>query len=71
MMQQAEKAVELETTLEVKPNYDLHIKVRAEVRSVLRDSAVFAYKMGDIPKSDLVDLMNLFIGWGLTMQKKK
>jgi len=62
MVQQVEKVVELETTLEVKPDYDLHIKVQAEVRSVLRDSAELAYKMGDIPKSDLIDLMNLFIG---------
>jgi len=29
-----------------------------------------AYKMGDIPKADLVDLINLFIGWGLSVQKK-
>jgi hypothetical protein len=27
--------------------------------------------MGDIPKPDLVDLMNLFIGWRLSIQKKK
>ena len=26
--------------------------------------------MGDIPKLDLVDLINLFIGWGLSIQKK-
>ena len=64
------KGSRTETTLEVKPDYDLHIKVQAEVRSVLRDSAELAYKMGGIPKPDLVDLMNLFIGWGLTIQKK-
>ena len=58
MVQQVEKVVELDTTLEVKPDYDLHIKVQAEVRSVLRDSAGLAYKMGDIPKSDLVDLFS-------------
>ena len=28
-------------------------------------------KMGDIPKPDLVELMNLFIGWGMTVLKKK
>jgi len=56
---------------EIKPDYDLHIKVPAEMRSILRDSAELAYKMGDIPKPDLVNLMNLFIGWGLTIQKKK
>ena len=56
---------------EIKPDYDLHIKVPAEMRSILRDSAELAYKMGDIPKPDLVNLMNLFIGWGLAIQKKK
>jgi len=29
-----------------------------------------AYEMGDILKPDLVDLMNLFIGSGLSIQKK-
>ena len=58
-------------TPEAKPDYDLHIKVPAEMRQVLRDSAELAFKLGDIPKPDLVNLMNLFIGWGLTIQKKK
>ena len=56
---------------ETKPDYDLHIKVPAEMRQKFRDSAELAYKMGDIPKPDLVDLMNLFIGWGMEIQKKK
>ncbi|MBA7542192.1 hypothetical protein ES705_34511 [subsurface metagenome] len=56
---------------EAKPDYDLHIKVPAEMRQVLRDSAELAFKLGDIPKPDLVDLMNLFIGWGLQIQKQK
>ena len=64
-------ATEAEATLEPKPDYDLHIKVPAEMRQKLRDSAELAYKMGDIPKPDLVNLMNLFIGWGLTIQQKK
>ena len=54
-----------------KPDYDLHIKVPAEMRQVLKDSAELAFKLGDIPKPDLVDLMNLFIGWGLQVQKGK
>ena len=66
-----EQQVEEATTVEPKPDYDLHIKVPAEMRSTLRDSAELAYKMGDTAKPDLVDLMNLFIGWGLTIQKKK
>ena len=56
---------------EAKPDYDLHIKVPAEMRSTLRDSAELAFKLGDITKPDLVDLMNLFIGWGLQIQKQK
>lgn len=75
MNQETEEAPAAEATLEPspepKPDYDLHIKVPAEMRSVLKDSAQLAHKMGDIPKPELVDLMNLFIGWGLTIQKKK
>ena len=56
---------------EAKPDYDLHIKVPAEMRQILRDSAELAFKLGDIPKPDLVDLMNLFIGGGLEIQKQK
>ena len=58
-------------TPEAKPDYDLHIKVPAEMRQILRDSAELAFKSDDIPKPDLVDLMNLFIGWGLQIQKQK
>lgn len=56
---------------EPKPEYDLHIKVPAEMRQTLKDAATLAYKMGDIPKPDLVDLMNLYIEWGMAVQKKK
>ena len=51
--------------------YDLHIRLDKEMQPVLRDSAELAYKMEDIPKPDLVNLINLFIGWGLSIQKKK
>jgi len=75
MNQEAEEATAAEATsvppTESKPDYDLHIKVPAEMRPVLKDSAELAHKMGDIPKPELVDLMNLFIGWGLTILKKK
>ena len=69
----AEPAVEPtpESTVEPRQVYDLHIEVPAEMRPVLKDSAELAYKLGDIPKPNLVDLMNLFITWGLTIQKKK
>ena len=56
---------------EAKPDYDLHIKVPAEMREKLKEAAALAYKMGDIPKPDLVDLMNLYIGWGMAVLKKK
>lgn len=58
-------------TPEAKPDYDLHIKVPGEMRQMLKDSAELAFKLGDIPKPDLVDLMNLFIGYGLQILKQK
>jgi len=51
--------------------YGLHIRLAREMQPVLKDAADIAYKMGDIPKPDLVNLMNLFIVWGLSIQKKK
>lgn len=51
--------------------YGLHIRLEKGMQPVLKDAAELAYKMGDIPKADLVDLMNLFIVWGLSIQKKK
>ena len=41
------------------------------MQPVLKDAADLAYEMGDIPKPDLVNLINLFIVWGLSIQKKK
>jgi len=58
-------------TPEAKPDYDLHIKVPAEMRQVLKDSAELAFKLGDVAKPKLGELMNLFIGWGLQIQKGK
>ena len=78
MTQEIEQEVEAteveaapETASEARQEYDLHIKVPEEMRQRLRDCAELAYKMGDIPKPDLVDLMNLFISWGMAIQKKK
>ena len=74
-MEQEVEATEVEATTEpvpeVKPEYDLHIKVPADMRQRLKDCAELAYRMGDITKPDLVDLMNLFISWGTAIQKKK
>ena len=61
----------VETAEAAQPDYDLHIKVPAEMRQILKDSAELAFKLGDIPKPGLVDLMNLFIGWGLHILKQK
>ena len=59
------------TEEEAGAEYGLHIRLDRKMQPVLRDSAELAYKMGDIPKPDLVNLMNLFIAWGLSIQKKK
>jgi hypothetical protein len=60
-----------EQAREARSEYDLHIKVPADMRQKLRDCAELAYKMGDISKPDLVHLMNLFINWGMAVLKKK
>ncbi|MBA7590129.1 hypothetical protein ES708_32235 [subsurface metagenome] len=54
-----------------KSEYGLHIRLAKEMQPVLKDAADLAHKMGDIPKPDLVNLINLFIVWGLSIQKKK
>ena len=51
--------------------YDLHIEAPSEMRQTLKDSAELAYRLGDIPKPDLINLLNLFIYWGLAILKKK
>ena len=56
--------------VEPKGDYDLHIKVPDQMSERLRDAAELDYKMWDVPKSDPVDLMDLFIGWGFAIQKK-
>lgn len=66
----AEEAIEVEPVEEMK-DYDLHIKVPGKMRSTLKDAAELAYHMEDIPKPDLVDLMNKFIEWGLEVMKRK
>lgn len=73
MVQQAENLIgsNKPAETEAKLIYDLHIKVPDEMRQMLKDSAELAFKLGDIPKPDLVDLMNLFIGYGLQILKQK
>ena len=51
--------------------YGLHVMLAREMQPVLKDAADLAYKTGDIPKPDLVNVINLFIVWGLSILKKK
>ena len=51
--------------------YGLHVVLAREMRTVLKDAAELAYRMGDIPRPSIAGLMDLFIGWGLSVQKKK
>jgi len=66
-----QETVEVTPTVEPRADYDLHIMLAREMQPVLKDAALLAFKMEDIPKPDLLHLMNLFIGWGLAIQKKK
>ena len=60
-----------EKEVPTKATYDLHIEMPNEMRQTLKDSAELAYRLGDIPKPDLVNLMNLFIYWSLNILKQK
>ena len=51
--------------------YDLHIKVPEEMREKLKELALLAYKMELVNKPSLVELFNLFIGWGFAILKKQ
>jgi len=42
-----------------------------EIRIKLSDTAELAYRLGPIPKPEMVHLMSLSIGWGFAIQKKK
>jgi len=61
-------AAEVEPKAEV---YDLHIRLPGPSKEMLKDAAELAYRMEQIPKADLVDLMNLFITWGMVVLKKQ
>lgn len=58
-----------ETTAE--GEYGLHIRLAKEMQSVLQDSTQLAFKMGEIQKATLEELMNLFIVWGLAILRRK
>ena len=42
-----------------------------EVREKLRDASELAYRLDAIPKPELVELMNLFIAWRMTVLKRQ
>jgi len=48
----------------------LHIRLERGMQPVLKQAAELAYEMGDTQKPDLVDLFNLYIGWGLSPRRK-
>lgn len=57
-----------EATEEAKTSiYDLHIKVPRDMQDKLKKAAVLASKLGLIPKPELTELMDLFVGWGLSI----
>lgn len=64
-------AVAEPSVAEASPTYDLHIKIPREMQERLKKAAQLAKKLGDIPKADLVDLINLYIEWGMSIQKRK
>jgi len=63
--------MEPEIAAEPRADYDLHIMLDRNMQPLLKDAAQLACLMEDIPKPTLEHLMNLFIGWGLAIQKKK
>lgn len=67
----AEVKDEKESAPEQSQPYHLHIVLEEGMKETLKAAAELAYKMGDIPKPDLVNLMNLYITWGLSIQKQK
>jgi len=58
---------------EVEPGaeYGLHVRLEREMQSVLEAATQLAYKMGEIPKPTVAELINLYINWGLAIQKRK
>ena len=68
--EQKQEPQKIETSGEPKI-YELHIRIPDDMRTVLQTAAVLAHKMGDIPKPELISLMNLYIAQGLAIQKRK
>lgn len=54
-----------------KGKYSLHIELNRQLQPVLQEATQLAYKMGDIPEPTLANLINLYIGYGLQVQKQK
>jgi len=73
-----EAAIGVEAVAEAAPGpatearqiYNPHIELADGMKQRLRDCAELAYKMGDIPKPDLVDLMPVYqLGHGRPEEK--
>ena len=62
---------ESESEAQDQGEYGLHIRLAKEMQETLDNATQLAFEMGDIQKSTLGELINLYIGWGLAIQKKK
>ena len=51
--------------------YEVHITFPRAMQEKLRKSVDLAYKLGLIPKPKLAELMNLFIGLGMSTLKSQ
>lgn len=51
--------------------YGLHIRLSPEIKKKIQISTELAFEMGEIDKQTLVELMALFIDWGIQILYKK
>ena len=56
---------------EIAQEYDMHVKLDNEMRLKLKDAAQLAYRMGNITKPDLADLIELVTGYGMAVLKQQ
>jgi hypothetical protein len=52
-------------------DYDLHTRIPGEMKDKLAQAVELAYRLGLIEKPALVNLMNLWILWGMELLKRK
>ena len=58
-------------TTESEREYGLHVELAKGMQTKLKDAAQLAYRMGDIPRPSIASLMDLYIAWGLNIQKQR